>query len=132
MEELNLLEKLERVKAPPGYEQRILAQLSLRKRKKVRTKYLRFSLSGAFSAALIVFVVLNVFVLSKKSPVEYADLERGFSRAFQRGETPRRGETIPIIEAVDYSGEIKIRSPEPRTVYILEQVSEKVSPKIKY
>jgi hypothetical protein len=132
MEELNLLEKLERVKAPSDYEQRILAQLSLRKRKKIRVKHLRFSLSGAFSAALVVFVVLNVFVLSKKSPVEFTDLEKGFSRAFQREETLRRGATIPIIEAVDYIGEMNIHSSEPRTIYILEQVSERVSSKIKY
>ncbi len=132
MEELNLLEKLERVKAPSGYEQRILAQLSLRKRKKIRVKHLRFSLSGAFSAALILFIVLNVFVLPKKGPVEFADLEKGFSRAFQRGEALRSGGTIPIIEAVDYIGERDLHSSDPRTIYILEQVSERVSSKIKY
>jgi len=132
MEELNFLEKLERVKAPPGFEQRVLTHLSLRKKKRSKVKHLRFSLAGAFSAALVVFVVLNVFVLPEKSSVEFADLEEGFSRAFRRGEELRRGDTIPIIEAVDYTGEIRTRSPEPRTIYILEQVSDRVSPKIQY
>ena len=132
MDELNLFEKLERVKAPPDFEQKILAQLSLRKRKKLRLKQLRFSLGGAFSAALVFFIVMNFFILPKKSSVEFADLERGFSSAFQRGEELRRRETIPIIEAVDYTGEVQTISREPQTIYILEQVREETSTEIKY
>ena len=130
----NLLKKLERVKAPPDFEQKILAQLSLRKRRKLRAKYLRLSLAGAFSAALVFFVVVNVFILPKKGVVEVADFEKGLASpsTFQRGEEPRRGETIPIIEAVDYAGEIQSASREPQTIYILEQVSESTSTKIKY
>jgi hypothetical protein len=130
----NLLKKLERVKAPPDFEQKILAQLSLRKRRKLRVKYLRLSLAGAFSAALVFFVVMNVFVLPKKGAVEIADFEKGLASpsTFQRSEEPRRGETIPIIEAVDYAGEIQSASREPQTIYILEQVSESTSTKIKY
>ncbi len=125
----NLLKKLERVKAPPDFEQKILAQLSLRKRRKLRVKYLRLSLAGAFSAALVFFMAVNVFILPKKGPLEVADLEKGLASpsTFQRG-----GEPIPIIEAVDYAGEILSASREPQTIYILEQVSEGTSTKIKY
>ena len=66
MDELNLLEKLESVKAPPGFEQRVLAQLSVRKRKKQRVRNLSLSAAGAFSAALVIFIVLNVFILPEK------------------------------------------------------------------
>ena len=134
MDELNLLKKLERVKAPPDFEQKLLAQLSLRKRKKLRARYFRLSLAGALSAALVFFIVMNVFILPKKSPVEFADFEKGLSSpsTFQRGEEPRRGETIPIIEAVDYSGEIQTLSREPQTIYLLEQVFEGTSTEIKY
>jgi len=130
----NLLKKLERVNAPPDFEQKILAQLSLRKRKKLRVKYLRLSLAGAFSSALVFFVVVNVFILPKKGPVEVADFEKSLASpsTFQRAEELRRGETIPIIEAVDYAGEIQSASREPQTIYILEQVSESTSTKIKY
>lgn len=134
MDELNLLKKLERVKAPPDFEQKLLAQIPLRKRKKLRVKYFRLSLAGAFSAAFVFFIVMNFFILPKKGSVEFADFERGLSSpsAFQRGEEPRRGETIPIIEAVDYAGEIQTLSREPQTIYLLEQVSEGTSTEIKY
>ena len=134
MDVSNLLKKLERVKAPPDFEQKILAQLSLRKRRKLRVKYLRLSLAGAFSAALVFFIVVNVFILPKKGPLAVADFEKGLASpsTLQRSEEPRRGETIPIIEAVDYAGEIESASREPQTIYILEQVSESTSTKIKY
>ena len=130
----NLLKKLERVKAPPDFEQKILAQLSLRKRRKLRIKYLRLSLAGAFSAALVFFMAVNVFILPKKGSLEVADLEKGLASpsTFQGRGEPRKGETIPIIEAVDYAGEIQSASREPQTIYILEQVSEVTSTKIKY
>jgi hypothetical protein len=130
----NLLKKLERVKAPPDFEQKILAQLALRKRKKLRVKYLRLSLAGAFSAALVFFIVVNFFILPKKGPVGVADLEKSLASpsTFQRTVEPKKGETIPIIEAVDYSGEIQSVSRQNQTIYILEQVSESTSPKIKY
>jgi hypothetical protein len=134
MDVFNLLKKLERVKAPPDFEQKILVQLSLRKRRKQRIKYLRLSLAGAFSAALVFFIAVNVLVLPKKGPLEVADLEKGLASpsTFQRRGEPRRGETIPIIEAVDYAEEIQSASREPQTIYILEQVSEVTSTKIKY
>ena len=135
----DLLKKMETVKAPPDFEQKILAQLSLRKRRKLRVKYLRLSLAGAFSAALVFFLVVNVFILPQKGPAEVADMEKGFSaqptlqsRGAAKGGELRRGETIPIIEAVDYAGEIQSASREPQTIYILEQVSEGTSTKIKY
>ncbi len=134
MDVSNLLKKLERVKAPPDFEQKILAQLSLRKRRKLRIKYLRLSLAGAFSAALVFFMAVNVFILPKKGPLEVADLEKALASpsTFQGRGEPRKGETIPIIEAVDYAGEIQSASREPQTIYILEQVSESTSTKIKY
>ncbi len=130
----NLLKKLERIKAPPDFEQKILAQLSLRKRRKLRIKYLRLSLAGAFSVALVFFMAVNVFILPKKGSLEVADFEKTLASpsTFQGRGEPRRGETIPIIEAVDYAGEIQSASRGPQTIYILEQVSEGTSTKIKY
>jgi len=125
MEEFNLLEKLERVKAPSDFEQRMLAQLSFRKRKNLKARQLRFSLAGALSAALVLIVVLNVFLLPRKSPIDYALSKKGTDEMERR-------ESIPIIEAVDYTGQMKSPSPEARTVYILEQVTPRTGAEIKY
>lgn len=132
MEESNLLEKLERVKAPSDFEQRMLAQLSFRKRKNLKAKQLRFSLAGALGAALALIIVLNVFLLPRKSPVDYAFSKKGAPSVFKGTDETERRESIPIIEAVDYTGQMKSPSLEPRTVYILEQVTQRTGIEIKY
>jgi len=131
MDELNLLKKLERTKAPSDFEEKVLAQLYHRKKRNLNLKYLRFSLAGAFSAALIIFVVFNVFIFHKKSPMQISDLEKGISPAFQVEEKSAK-DTIPVIETVNYKEEIKTLSPEPRTIYILEQVADGSRARIRY
>lgn len=136
MEELNLLKKLERVNAPSDFEQKVMAQLSLRKGKVQRVRYLRLSLAGAFSALIVFFIVLNFLILPSKSPEEFAERERGASATFRRemGREMdlRQRSVVPLIETVDYTGDIQTRSQEPPTVYLLEQVSDKTNRKIKY
>ncbi len=133
MDELNLLQKLENVKAPPGFERRVLTQLSVRKRKRVRVRNLSLSVAGAFSAALVIFVVLSVFIIPEKGPVGIADMDKkSMAPVFEAEKMPARRATIPIIEAVDYGAEVRSISHEPRTIYLLEQVSEEVSSTIKY
>ncbi len=131
MEEFNLLKKLERVKAPPHFEQKILAQLSLRKRQ-LKTRNLRLSLAGAFSAIIVLFIVVNIFILPQRSPLKFIGVEKGISSSVQeRGPVIER-DFIPIIESVDYSSEIQSVSRDPSTIYILEQVSDETSAEIKY
>lgn len=131
MEEFNLLKKLERVKAPPDFEQKVMAQLSLRRRQ-IKFRTLRLSLAGAFSAIVVLFIVVNVFFLPQKSPLKFLGGEKGISSSLQeRGITVER-DFIPIIESVDYTGEIRSVSPDPYTIYILEQVSDETSAEIKY
>lgn len=131
MEEFNLLKKLERVKAPPDFEQKVLAQLSLRKRQ-VKVRHLRVSLAGAFSAIIILFVVINLFILPGKTPISFIKQEKGISASSQDRELTRQREFIPIIESVDYRREIQSNSREPSTIYILEQVSDETSAEIRY
>ena len=136
MEELNLLKKLRRVNAPSDFEQKVMAQLSLRKGKVKRVKYLRLSLAGAFSALIVFFVVLNFFILPSRSPEGFAERERGAPATFQREMGReldfRQRSVIPVIETVDYTRDIQNRTQEPPTVYLLEQVSDKTNRKIKY
>jgi len=132
MEELDLLEELERVKAPPDFEQKVLDLLSTRKEKKhSRVKHLRVSFAGAFAFLLVFFIVLNVFVLQRKGPLDLSDLGEGIPVSFKEEALRARG-YIPIIEAVDYSSEIQDRSLEPQTIYLLEKVSEERIEQIKY
>lgn len=131
MEEFNLLNKLGRVKTPPDFEQKVLEKLYLRRRQ-LKARNLRFSLAGAFSAIIVLFVIINVFILPQKSPIKFVGLEKGISSSLQKEELIPRREIIPIIESLDYSGEIRSASKEPTTIYILEQVSEETSTEIKY
>jgi len=137
MEEFDLLKKLGRVKAPPDFEQKVMAQLALRKeRKSHRLKYFRLSfvsLAGAVAAALII-VCLNVFVLQKKGPLKLEGLKEkeDVPTAFQAEKNLIPREAIAIIESVDYSHEVRSLSDEPETIYILEQVSDIAHKGIKY
>lgn len=133
MEELDLLKKLNRVKAPPDFEQGVLTLLSTRKEiKRLRKRYFRLSFAGAFAILLAFFVTLNVFVLHKKSPVGVAELEKDVSSYIQREKPIRTRDYIPLIETVDYSREIRRLSYEPNVIYILENISEDYIEKIKY
>lgn len=131
MDEFNLLKKLERIKAPPDFEEKVLARLDMRRKKDLKLNRLRFSLAGAFSAALVIFVLVNVFIFHRKSPEQISELNKGISLASQK-EASLGGESIPVIETVDYKGEIQTLSSQPRTIYILEHVADLKRAVIKY
>jgi hypothetical protein len=132
MHESNIFENIKRVKAPESFEQDVLKLLYERKQKQGRGKTLRLSLAWAFSAAVALFVIVNFIIVPQRGPAEYADLE-GEIPAFFEQRMPSRGmETIPIIERVDYSGEMRSNAQEPPTIYLLEQCSDKTNRTIKY
>ena len=133
MEEFELLSKMERVEAPSGFEQKVMAQLSLRKRKHLRTRRLGFSLAGACAALAVVVLVLNVAELPQKETQALAKYDKMEESAVLRP-APRwnRLDTIPITESVNYSGEVQNVSRQARTIYILEQVSDRADTKIFY
>jgi hypothetical protein len=132
MEEFGLLKKLEKVKAPPDFEQKVMARVSLQKRSlgPKRTAF-RLSLAGAFASLLVIFVLLNVFVLHKRSPVGLAELKKDVPAASGMVQTATE-QIIPVIETLDYSMEVRSRSYGPQTVYLLEQVSDTTSKEIRY
>ena len=132
MDNLTVLKDLGRVNAPEFFEQNVLAELSLRKKRRIRTRQLRLSLAGAASALAIVLVVLNLSVVPQDAPVNLSNLEKGFSESLEDGSPLRSGSFIPITETVDYSREVRSLRPEPPTVYILEQVSNRTDANIKY
>ncbi len=134
MDEMNLLASLNRVKAPPDFEQKVMARVSLlRRTQRERRIRLSFSMAGAFASLLVVFVLLNVFVLHNRAPQGVSSADRTPSPAASEI-TPAsdlRG-IIPVIETLDYTSELRRRSPETQTVYLLEQVSDTSPIGIKY
>ena len=108
MAEHNVLDRLDRVKAPDGFERGVLAELSLRKGRAVRARrFQAFAYAGS-AAALAAVVVIGGLVLRRPETIRAARDERA----------------IPVTETVDYSNEVRNASYAPDTIYILEQVSE--------
>jgi hypothetical protein len=131
MEEL-LLKKLGKVEAPPGFEQRVMAELSLRKRKQIKVKHLRFSLAGAFGFLMAVFIAVNFLLLPQKGPDEYSWINnRNASQGTREASWQNRG-IIPITESMDYSKEVRTSTRDSGTIYILERVSDSTDTKIRY
>lgn len=132
METYELLKKLGTVKAPADFEQKLMAQLSLRKKARVRRKTLSFSLAGAFAGVLVLVLAVNFFILPGRNSVPYTAAGKNSLSVLEPGGSLQSGETIPIIEAVDFSSEIRTLAGEVPTVYILEQVSWATDAKIRY
>jgi hypothetical protein len=110
MEEHNVLDRLERVKAPAGFERRVLAELSVRKGRRVRVHWIqRVAWAGSAAAVLVVFGVIGALFLNRPDTAVRAALD---------------SRVVPVMETVDYSSEVRNASYEPQTIYILEQVSE--------
>ncbi len=132
MQEFNIFDRIDRVKAPEGFEQEVLHLLYERKKKHTRIRALRLSLAGALSTVAAVIVVINLFILPQRGSVDISGLEGEFPAFLERG-IPQGGlETISIIERVDYPLEIRSRRQEPPTIYLLEQCSDKTIREIKY
>jgi hypothetical protein len=133
MEETNLLQSLERVNAPPDFEQKVLAGVRSRKMaRERRRRTLGLSFAGAAAVLIISLISLNILVFQKKSPAGTEGLTTSVLESPAAGQTMIRGDLIPIIEAVDYSGEIRGSSVDPQSIYILEQVSDTSSTEIIY
>ena len=136
MEDFEYLGRMESVEAPLGFEQRVLAQLQTRKQKRVRVRRLRYSLATA-AASLVVFVMAVNFLYipqnQEKQARQMAELEQKLDPILQQPVSYDRFNTIPITERLNYAGEVRsVNRQQPRTIYILEQVSDRTDAKIIY
>lgn len=132
MELNDLLKKIERVEAPPNFEQKVMVELTSRKRKLARNLRLRLSFAGAFGAVAILLVVVGLFVISPQKPGEIVRNGRSAPSVFEQQSQARTTDYIPIVEAVDYTGEVRTLQDEPPTIYILEHISDSTDTKIIY
>jgi hypothetical protein len=133
MSEWDILKRLDTVKAPPDFEQKVMARLSLRKRMERRRRaVLRWSMAGSFASLAAVAVLLNVFVFQGRTPSGVAGRGKDVASASSLIQKAAAEQTISIIETLDYRTEMRGWSPEPETVYLLEQVSDTTPRGIKY
>jgi hypothetical protein len=120
MEERDLLGSMDRVAAPPGFERRVLTELARRKERRGSARRTwRFAYAGASAVLLAAVVLGGVFVLNRTGE----NVADGALRP-----AGRPSDAVPVMDTLDYSSEYRNASSEPRTIYILEQVSE-VSPR---
>jgi len=125
MEEFEMLADWTKVEAPPGFERSVLSELSRRKQRRKRARRMRLMMAGvAVPAAALVMVLVTG--ISGPDPGRRASIRADettplYAPGARRGGLP----TIPITEAVSYSKEIRTRRRDSRTIYILEQVSDK-------
>jgi hypothetical protein len=136
MEGHELLAKMNRVAAPAGFEESVMAKLAAarKERERIRRANFRYAFAGTAGLVLIGFVLLNPSLFQKGSTLTFAEREaqavpteggKGISSA-------RQSRLVPVFETMDYASEFRNAQSQPRTVYILEQVSESVSSEIIY
>jgi len=138
MEGHELLAKMTKVRAPADFEAGVLARLPAARAARSRARRVRLSYGFAGSAAL----VLVGFLLFSPSPAperEDAVLTRAEQLALSAGPDKGAGipvadrtRALPVYERMNYASELRDAQSEPRTVYILEQVSEVPSSEIIY
>jgi len=136
MEGHELLAKMTRVAAPVGFEEGVMSRLAAARteRARIRRANFRYAFAGSAALVLIGFLILNPSLLQKESTLTYAEREalavpsaggKGISSS-----SPLR--LVPVFETMDYAAEFRNAQSQPRTVYILEQVSDAVSSEIIY
>lgn len=136
MDELNILKRLNRVKAPENFERSVLENLA--RGKNVRAKRLIMRrLVFACSAALVVIGVIVFGLIPSRNKTNAILSEKGkigIESVEPLSEQDRKigRQVMPLLETVDYSDEIRSVNFEPRMVYILEHVSEERYSGIKY
>ncbi|MGZ7046272.1 MAG: hypothetical protein ACXVJK_08110 [Candidatus Aminicenantales bacterium] len=123
MEGHELLEKMNRVKAPADFEERVFLKIGQARRARVRRRAVfRYAFAGSAAVFLIGFVLIN-------GP--FKD-ERAVLSSSQPASARAARTYLPVMETADYSKEFRNASYQPQTVYILEQVSEVRPSEIKY
>lgn len=138
MEGHELLEKMNRVKAPADFEERVFVKIGQVQRARVRRRAVfRYAFAGSAAVLLIGFVLVNGpfknerAALTAGRPGSSGSTVQPLSSS--QPASARAARTyLPVMETADYSREFRNASYQPQTVYILEQVSEVRPSEIKY
>jgi hypothetical protein len=130
MEGHELLAKMNKVRAPEGFEEGVLARLPGARAERARARrwaVARYALAGSAALVLAAFLLFNPTLFEKETILTYA--ERAALRAdpeagLRAPSSFDRTVSVPVYETMDYASEFRNARSQPRTVYILEQVSE--------
>lgn len=115
MDHLEHLARRDRVRAPAGFEQSVMAGISAEKRRRLAShRSLRLAWAGG--AALFLAGILSLSLFDRRDGSDWA---AAGPEALSTGSP-----VIPVMETIDYGREIRTAETEPRTIYILERVSE--------
>lgn len=132
MEGHEQLAKMTRVRAPEGFEGTVLSKLPAAREERVRARarraVYRYAFAGSAALLLIGFLVFGPSSREPETVLTYA--EREALSATPDGRAQYR--VLPVYETMDYTSEFRNVQSQPRTVYILEQVSESASSEIIY
>lgn len=138
MEGHELLGNMNRVEAPADFEERVLARLGAERRARARRQTaFRYAFAGSAAVLLVGGALLNLPSVNRRAGSAVAGKGRvGTVLPHLAYPAPGReavdASYFPVLETVDYSSEFRNASYQPRTVYILEQVSEVRPTEIKY
>ena len=121
MEGHEQLAKMTRVRAPEGFERTVLARLPAARESRIRARRAAYRYAFAGTAALLLVGFLVFRPSSREPETVLTNAERQALSA-----TPESGARSRVMpyETVDYTSEFRNVQSQPRTVYILEQVSE--------
>lgn len=132
MDGFKLLIETDSVQAPPGFERSVMAELARRKRRRTRNRRLSFAFGGVGVPAAALALLLVTGVLGPE-PARRESIRAADPASFNLpGVRAGSAATIPITEALSYSQEIRNRRRQSRTIYILEQVSDRTDTEIMY
>lgn len=128
MEGHELFPRMSKVKAPEGFEAGVMARLAgaRQRRERVRRVALRTALAGSAAVAVAAVVLLVPGLLRHEAGPALA----GRGEVFPAPGSRER--LVPVFETMEYASELRSVSREPKTIYLLEQVSETISPGIIY
>jgi hypothetical protein len=123
MDDEKYFSQLGRVAAPPDFEQSVLTRLKRRRKKRVKLRQLEFGLAGA--AALII-AGLMIFSPSTRRSTYPGESVTGMAQEASQDRV------IHLVEPLDLRQEMRRSVDEPRTVFILEQVSDNLVQQVRY
>ncbi len=134
MEGHDLVGKMNTVKAPDGFEDRVLGRLPAARQERARARraHTRYAFAGSAVVLIAAVLIFNPGLPEKETVLTYAEREALAADPDRLPGGPNRSRILPVFEAMDYASEFRNAQAQPRTVYILEQVSEIPSSEIIY
>ena len=134
MEGHELLVKMNKAKAPEGFEAGVFAKLPAARAERARARRAQFRYAFAGSAALLIagFFLFYPGRVEEDTVLTFAESRALTATPGKGGLSADRGRFLPVYERMDYASELRNAQSQPATVYILEQVSEIPSSEIIY